>query len=93
MRRSLSPLPHVHFLLTPNLLPASGMGLAVTERLVSQGWNVTIMDLNEEAGHEVAERLGHQVLFLKADVTSYEEQGEVFRRTWERWGRLNFGMC
>jgi NAD(P)-dependent dehydrogenase (short-subunit alcohol dehydrogenase family) len=69
------------------------MGLAVTERLVSQGWNVAIMDLNEEAGHEVAERLGPQVLFLKADVTSYGEQGEVFRRTWERWGRLNFGMC
>lgn len=68
------------------------MGLAVTERLVSKGWNVTVMDLNEEAGLEVAKRLGDQILFLKADVTSYEEQGEVFQKTWSKWERLDFGM-
>jgi len=33
------------------------MGLSVTEHLVKQGWNVAIVDFNEEIVHKVADRL------------------------------------
>ncbi|KAJ9651279.1 hypothetical protein H2198_009433 [Neophaeococcomyces mojaviensis] len=75
---------------------ASGMGLSVATHLVSQGWNVCIVDFNETSGQEVAERLGKQaqgqdhVQFVKVDVTDYEQQAKAFVETWARWGRLDF---
>lgn len=72
------------------------MGLSVATHLVSQGWNVCIVDFNETSGQEVAERLGKQaqgqdhVQFVKVDVTDYEQQAKAFVETWARWGRLDF---
>ena len=68
------------------------MGLGVTESLVQKGWNVTIVDFNEKAGKETAEKFGSQVLFVKGNVVKYEDQVEAFVKTWEKWGRLDFGM-
>jgi NAD(P)-dependent dehydrogenase (short-subunit alcohol dehydrogenase family) len=49
---------------------ASGLGKAVAELLVEQGANVALFDLNETAGHQVAEELGvKQARFFKVDVT------------------------
>ena len=69
---------------------ASGMGLAVTERLLELGWNVTITDRNEELGLEVAKKLGDHVMFIKSDVAEYDSQANVFVQTWKKWGRLDF---
>ncbi len=69
---------------------ASGIGLAVTEKLVKQGWNVTIVDVVSETGQKVADRLGEQVLFVKADVTDYDQQAKAFVETWAKWHRLDF---
>jgi len=66
------------------------MGLAVTESLVQKGWNITIVDFNEKAGKETAEKFGSQVLFVKGNVVKYEDQVEAFVKTWEKWGRLDF---
>ena len=68
---------------------ASGIGLGVVKRLVERGYNVTIVDLNEESGHRVAEQLGEGVMFVKANVADYEEQASTFVETWTRWGRLD----
>ncbi|OQV04118.1 hypothetical protein CLAIMM_09057 isoform 1 [Cladophialophora immunda] len=68
---------------------ASGMGLAVVESLVDRGWGVTIVDKDGSAGEQVAKRLGAQVMFLEANVTSYEEQAQAFTATWRRWNRLD----
>jgi 15-hydroxyprostaglandin dehydrogenase (NAD) len=70
---------------------ASGMGLAVVEHLVREGWNVTVVDFNEESGKTVQKSLGSQVLFVHGNVISYENQAEAFVKTWEKWGRLDFG--
>lgn len=48
---------------------ASGMGLSVTERLVELGWNVMIIDINEEGGQKVAARLGDQTTFVSSEKT------------------------
>jgi Short-chain alcohol dehydrogenase of unknown specificity len=46
---------------------ASGLGAATAERLASAGARVTIADLNEGAGEELAARIGG--LFVRTDVT------------------------
>ena len=48
----------------------SGLGSAVTERLVAKGASVLIADINAEGGESVASRLGPQTAFLRTDVTS-----------------------
>jgi 15-hydroxyprostaglandin dehydrogenase (NAD) len=67
------------------------MGLAVVEHLVRSGWNVTVVDFNEESGETVQKSLGSQVLFVHGNVISYENQASAFVKTWEKWGRLDFG--
>ncbi|KIW80062.1 hypothetical protein Z517_06677 [Fonsecaea pedrosoi CBS 271.37] len=68
---------------------ASGMGLAVAEHLWQLGWNVTIIDVNEESGKEIAAAHGDSALFFKANVADYEELSVTFAKTWDRWGRLD----
>lgn len=71
---------------------ASGMGLAVTERLVELGWNCAIVDFNQNRGEEVKQRLGSRILFIKSNVAIYEQLSDAFVQTWKKWGRLDFGM-
>jgi NAD(P)-dependent dehydrogenase (short-subunit alcohol dehydrogenase family) len=63
----------------------------VVETLLSQGWNVTVFDFDGAAGAELADRLGKQVLFTQGNVIKYEDQVVAFAKTWNRWGRLDFG--
>lgn len=51
---------------------ASGLGLAVAERLAGKGMHVVIIDINCEAGRQHAERLraaGGSAVFIEADLT------------------------
>src|SRR5919107_347081 len=50
---------------------ASGLGEATARELASRGARVTIADLNEERGAELAEELG--ATFAKADVTEEDQ--------------------
>lgn len=69
---------------------ASGMGLSITERLVKDGWKVTVVDYNEANGQKTADRLGSQITFIKADVTDYEQLSSTFVKTWDQHHRLDF---
>jgi len=68
---------------------ASGMGLATSKLLASQGWKVSILDMNIEAGEQRAKEIGG--IFCKADVTNYESLSQAFLKTWKEYGRLDFG--
>jgi NAD(P)-dependent dehydrogenase (short-subunit alcohol dehydrogenase family) len=52
---------------------ASGLGEATVRRLHEHGAVVTIADLNEEKGAALADELGEDASFVKADVTDEEE--------------------
>jgi NAD(P)-dependent dehydrogenase (short-subunit alcohol dehydrogenase family) len=54
---------------------ASGLGLATVEALVARGVAVTIVDLPQSPGKDVAERLGDLVTFGPADVRDPEAVG------------------
>lgn len=69
---------------------ASGLGKATVELIVNGGGKAVIIDQNEEKGHALAEKLGHnQVLFKKADVTSEEEIIQAIAEGIKQFGSLN----
>ncbi len=54
---------------------ASGLGAATARRLAAAGANVTIADLQQEAGAQLARDLGPRASFAMADVT---DEAQVF---------------
>lgn len=56
----------VHALVTGG---ASGLGLAVAEKVVKAGGKVVMLDMNEQTGHAAVAKLGAQAHFLKVDVS------------------------
>lgn len=70
---------------------ASGMGLTVAHDLSAKNWNLAILDLNDQAIGSVKPNFdASRTVFLKVDVTDYEQQANAFVETWHKWGRLDF---
>ena len=67
----------------------SGMGAATVERYVAEGARVTIAARNEEAGRELAQRLGDDAQFIRTDVTVEADVRAMVEGTVARWGRLD----
>lgn len=58
---------------------ASGIGMAVAERLLDDGWPVAIIDANAETLAAAEEKFsGEDALFLAADVTDEDEISDAF---------------
>ena len=51
----------------------SGLGLAVARKIVAEGGQAVLLDINDDAGAAVEAELGSAVKYLRTDVTS--EQG------------------
>ncbi len=66
---------------------ASGIGKATAKRFVDEGAAVTIVDLNEKEGKEVAGDLG--VEFVRADASDPLQVAEAFREAKEALGGLD----
>jgi NAD(P)-dependent dehydrogenase (short-subunit alcohol dehydrogenase family) len=48
---------------------ASGLGFATAERVIAEGGQVVLMDVNEEQGEARAAELGDRALFVRTDVS------------------------
>ncbi|MCT7373480.1 SDR family NAD(P)-dependent oxidoreductase [Chelativorans salis] len=58
---------------------ASGVGLAVAERLLDDGWYVAVVDSDRAALAEAEDLLaGEEAIFLAADVTDEDEVADAF---------------
>ncbi len=69
---------------------ASGLGQATTEKLISEGTRVVILDLNQERANALIERLGKDhVMFFKTDVTSESKVSEVIYKTIKSYGQID----
>jgi NAD(P)-dependent dehydrogenase (short-subunit alcohol dehydrogenase family) len=73
-------------------ITASGLGLALTKRLVEKDYWVAMCDIDATAGKARARELGDQVIFIQADITVYEQLAVVFEQVWIKWAHINFGM-
>lgn len=66
---------------------ASGIGLAVTERLLDDGWPVAVLDANAEALAAAEDAFSQEnAIFVAADVTDEEQLGEAFDEVVDRLG-------
>src|SRR5689334_10818669 len=69
---------------------ASGMGFAVAKELSESGWHVAIVDLNESQAEQALATLGSSTLFVRANVSSYDDQVAAFQETKNAFGQINF---
>ena len=68
---------------------SSGLGAGCARRLAGQGGRVLLVDLNAEAGEQLAAELGENAFFARADVTSEAEVSAAVAAAGERFGGLH----
>jgi 3-hydroxyacyl-CoA dehydrogenase/3-hydroxy-2-methylbutyryl-CoA dehydrogenase len=71
---------------------ASGLGAATARRLHAGGAHVTIADLNEDKGNELAAELGERAVFATCNVTDSEQVQAAVAKAHEAGG-LRIGVC
>jgi len=68
---------------------ASGIGLAVTERLLDDGWPVAVLDADAQALAAAEDALSEEnAIFIEVDVTDEEQLGEAFDEVVDRLGLI-----
>jgi NAD(P)-dependent dehydrogenase (short-subunit alcohol dehydrogenase family) len=71
---------------------ASGLGLAICERLATGGWKLLIADINADRlaqAEKSLKALGAQTLSMVIDVTKYESLEEAANTIQEAWGGVD----
>lgn len=71
---------------------AHGIGRQIATQFAQEGANTVIADFNEDAGSATAEEIssqGPKALFVKADVSSFEDMRNVRGRVIEAFGKVN----
>ena len=68
---------------------ANGIGQAIAERMVTEGWNVVFGDINEDAAGEAVASADGTAVAQKLDVTKQESIQAAVDATVERFGRLD----
>jgi NAD(P)-dependent dehydrogenase (short-subunit alcohol dehydrogenase family) len=66
-----------------------GIGAATARRMAEEGAKVVVSDVNEETGREVADGIGSDAVFVKADVSSLEDVKKLMSTTIDAFGRLD----
>ncbi len=79
-------IPGKTFLITGG---SSGLGAGCARRLVGLDGRVVIVDLNAEAGEQLAVELGDNALFVQADVTSEADVSTAVAAAQDQFGALN----
>lgn len=71
----------------------SGIGRAIVELFVKEGAKVVVADLNEKDGHALVNSLGGgNVLFVKADASSAEDNKKIVEVAIENFGALHIAV-
>jgi len=71
---------------------ASGLGLAICQRLAARGWRLCIADINEErlaTAEDLLRAAGAETMKLLFDVTDYEAQEAAASAILENWGGVD----
>jgi NAD(P)-dependent dehydrogenase (short-subunit alcohol dehydrogenase family) len=66
---------------------ASGIGLATVRRFADEGAKIVIADVEPAAGKAAADEVSG--LFVHVDVTSESDVEDVFRQTYDTYGRID----
>ena len=72
---------------------ASGLGLAITQRLVQSGAKVSIWDVDPQKMAEVASSLGKRVQVDLVDVSQIDQVEAAFARTLDAFDKVDALVC
>ncbi|MEX1994986.1 MAG: SDR family NAD(P)-dependent oxidoreductase [Steroidobacteraceae bacterium] len=72
---------------------ASGLGLATAARLLRGGGQVTLLDVQDDAGRNAAAALGTAASYRHCDVTSESEVDAAVRAAADKMGGLNLAVA
>jgi NAD(P)-dependent dehydrogenase (short-subunit alcohol dehydrogenase family) len=71
---------------------ASGLGLAAALKFAQNGYNITIIDINEEKGKKAARKVrdqGREAIFCLCDISNKEQVQRAAKDTKEKLGRAD----
>ena len=71
---------------------ASGLGLAVVNRILAQGGKVAVLDINESQGNQLAAAHPDQVLFVKTDISNEQQVDRAVDIAAEKFGKVNLAV-
>lgn len=71
---------------------ASGLGAGVARRVVAQGGQALLIDVNDEAGTALAAELGQGALYQRADVSDEAQIDAAFALAVERFGGVDLAV-
>ncbi|MEP1740434.1 MAG: SDR family NAD(P)-dependent oxidoreductase [Kangiellaceae bacterium] len=71
---------------------ASGLGLAVVNRILAQGGKVAVLDINESQGNQLAAAHPDQVLFVKTDISNEQQVDSAVDIAAEKFGKVNLAV-
>lgn len=69
---------------------ATLIGAAVAEAFVNNGGKVAILDIDAEAGAQLADRLGPAALFIETDITDDAQLNAAVQTTGDHFGGLHY---
>ncbi len=70
----------------------SGLGLAVARKIVAEGGQATLLDINDEAGAAAVTELGDAVSYIHTDVSDESGVQSAVARAVERMGAVNVAV-
>lgn len=71
---------------------ASGLGLAVVERIVAQGGKAAILDINEAVGKQLESENPQQIAFFKTDISQEAQVDSAVDKAAEKFGSINLAV-
>jgi NAD(P)-dependent dehydrogenase (short-subunit alcohol dehydrogenase family) len=67
---------------------ASGLGNAVAQRIIEEGGQVALLDLNDESGEAAAAALGTNAMFVRTDVANENEVNAAVDQVRQAFGGI-----
>jgi NAD(P)-dependent dehydrogenase (short-subunit alcohol dehydrogenase family) len=68
---------------------ASGIGAAIVQRFVEEGSRCVLVDIQDDAGRDLAAQLGDAGMYVHGDVSSEDDVAAAVDAAVERYGRLD----
>lgn len=71
---------------------ASGLGFATAQRIIDEGGQVALLDINDELGAESAAKLGDRASYVSTDVSSEESVKAAIAKASETMGGITLAV-